>query len=200
MAAAAPEPVLVLYKSAQCRHCQNLEKMWDSVVNAVKTVYPKLRFYTLTTKDNTGKFDENTAPKDLIRYAAWFPMILLVPGRLWDSAMSNLGPGNPIRLREGVQTMNGAWSGDKMVYQAKYDIRKADNFGKWLKDALANEEFQKAQFLPKQPDQPRTNEIQPLMDKIIRPPIKEVPTKTRYAEIEDISVDVCSMRIRSRPS
>ena len=83
-----PEPTVVLYKSNICRHCTALSSIWDtppnkdedSVVTALKKVYPKLRFYILTAKDNTGKFDENVAPKDLIRYGKWYPMILLIPG------------------------------------------------------------------------------------------------------------------------
>jgi hypothetical protein len=53
-----PEPILVLYKSQMCHYCTSLSAFWDtppnnkedSVVAALKKVYPRLRFYTLTTK------------------------------------------------------------------------------------------------------------------------------------------------------
>ena len=128
MSSSIPEPTIVLYKSSVCRHCQSLTNIWDSVTAALKGVHPKIRFYTLTAKDNTGKFDENIAPKDLIRYGKWYPMILLVPGKTWDAAMANLGPKNPIEIKDGVQIMNAAWDKDELKYVQKYDIRKVDDF------------------------------------------------------------------------
>ena len=225
----APEPTLVLYKSNMCRHCTALSNIWDtppnkdedSVLSALKKVYPKLRFYVLTAKDNTGKFDENTAPKDLIRYGKWYPMILLIPGRTWDTAMSKLGPKNDIQLVEGVQIMNGIWEGNELKYVQKYDIRKPTEFAKWLKESLENEEFKRIQngtavpatIVPtiQIPSQP----IQPLLTNIVRPgntnnnyvaagPIDrnssmETGSKSNTGDKGIILGDICSMRIISRP-
>lgn len=224
------EPVVVLYKSTACRHCSALSAIWDSppskdedsVVAALKKINPKIRIFIVTAKDNTGKFDENTAPKDLIRYGKWFPMILLVPGRLWDTAMSKLGPKNDTRLVEGVQIMNGNWDGDTLKYSQNYDIRKPSEFGRWLKEVSANDEFKKFQNntstqsgivspIVQTPPQP----IQPLLSSIIRP----TNTATSYvaagssqnqnsgqnsSHVERHSAmepggDICSLRIISRP-
>lgn len=219
-----PEPTLVLYKSNMCRHCTALSNIWDSppnkdeesVTGALKKVYPKLRFYVLTAKDNTGKFDENSAPKDLIRYGKWYPMILLVPGRTWDSAMSKLGPKNDVPLIEGVQIMNGMWEGNELKYVQKYDIRKPTEFARWLRESLDNEDFKRVQngqgtsgiIVPTIPSGSQTSQpIQPLLSNIVRPGNTSnnyvaAGSTERHSSMEPSNQglgDVCSMRIISRP-
>lgn len=218
--ASIPEPTVVLYKSNMCGHCTALTNIWDTqsgqpqntetVTSALKKVYPKLRFHIVTARDNTGRFDENHAPKDLIRYGKWYPMILLIPGRTWDAAMSKLGPKNDVQLFEGIQVMNGIWEGKELKYAQKYDIRKPTEFARWLRDALDNEEFKRVNNGPSPsgsssivvPRIQNTNSqpIQPLLTNIVRPG----NTTTNYASaghstIFDGGNDICSMRIISRP-
>lgn len=199
------EPVLVLYKSNTCPYCNTLFNMWetppkdesDSIVSALKKVYPKLRFFVLTAKDNTGKFDENTAPKDLLRYGKWFPTILLIPGKLWDTAMSKLGPKNDINLIDGVQVMNSHWVNEKLDYKQKYDVKKPSEFARWLKDSLENEDFKKVQNNTTNSTSSTTNltnptNIQPHYSSIIKP----VSIITGF---QSSHMDVCSMKIIARP-
>lgn len=215
--ASVQEPVVVLYKSSMCRHCTALVNIWDtnkdgeSVTTALKKAYPKLRFFTVTAKDNSGKFDENTTPKDLIRFGKWYPMILLIPGPLWNNAMSKLGPKNDVQLIDGVQIMNGKWNGETIDYVQKYDIRKPTDFTKWLQESLENEAFKRAQqntsivptiqggAVPSQP-------IQPILSNIVRPAntatsyvAAGAPDRQSSMEPGLASGDVCSMRIISRP-
>lgn len=185
----ASEPVVVFYKSNTCRHCASLLSIWDkppskdedSVITAMKKVYPKIRFFIVSSKDNSGKFDENTAPKDLIRYAKWFPMILLIPGKTWDLAMSKLGPKNDVQLTDGVQVLNGVWDKGELKYVYRYDIRKPSEFAKWLREALDNEDFKRVQNIAT---------VQPLFSTVKKQDIKTTETK------QD---DVCSIRIIPRP-
>lgn len=215
-----PEPTLVLFKSTICRHCTALTNIWDtppnkdedSVSSALKKVYPKLRFFTLTAKDNTGTFDENAAPKDLIRYGKWFPMILLIPGPLWNQAMSKLGPKNDVKLTDGVQIMNGKLNGETLEYVQNYDIRKPADFSRWLQDALANEDFKRVQNGSSPIASPTvvptiqtpSQAIKPIFSSIVKPnntPTNYVAAGTlpdRHTSMEPGS-DVCSMRIISRP-
>jgi len=207
------EPVVVLYKSNGCTHCRNLTNIWDDVTSALKSVYPKIRFYVLTSNDNTGKFDENVAPKNLIKYAKWFPMILLVPGKVWDAAMANLGPKNSIEIKEGVQMVNAVWDKDELKYVQKYDIRKPQEFARWLKDAIENDEFKRVQASgptpgPVGPVVPTTSTpsapIQPLLSGIVRPSNSHnnyvaAGGTERNLSMEPVGGDVCSMRIISRP-
>lgn len=213
--ASVPEPVLVLYKSSMCRHCATLSSIWDttpnknedSVTAVVKKIYPKMRFNITTSKDNTGRFDENITPKDLIRYGKWYPMVLLIPGRLWDAAMSKLGPKNDVKLIEGVQIMNGAWEGNDLKYVSKYDIRKPANFGEWIREAMNNEDFKKAQngegsdiAVPTIQHIP-SQSIRPIFTDIVRPG-NAITSHTSTGSINHGLYphgDVCSMRIISRP-
>jgi hypothetical protein len=203
------DPIVVLYKSNSCFHCNSLSEIWDkssggndSVVDALKKVYPKLRFFVLTSKDNSGKFDENTAPKDLKRYGRWYPMVLLIPGKVWDTAMSKLGPKSEAQILEGVQIMNGYLKNGQPEILQKYDTKKPSEFAKWLKDSLENEDFKKVQNSNGNslivPTIEQTSNIQPHFPKIMRPnnsTSNYVPNNTDL----QINGDVCSMRIISRP-
>lgn len=200
------EPTLVLYKSSMCRHCQNLTNIWDSVKVALTGVYPKLRFYELTAKDNSGKFDENIHPKDLSRYSRWFPMILLVPGKTWDAAMSNLGPRNPIEIKDGVQMMNAKWEGNDIKYDQKYNIQNPADFAKWLREGLNNPDFKRVQSaepapssssLPSAPS--AIQPIAPLISNIARPASRSI-ISTNSSSVHAVGDgDVCRLRVISRP-
>ena len=114
-----PEPVFVYYKYKNCPACIQISRRWDEIVKVLKQVYPALRFFTLESKEKTGVFDPSTAPKDLLTYAKWYPMFLLVPGRTWDLAMSQLGPNNNVEIKGGVQIMNGKWAGDSFGWSGR---------------------------------------------------------------------------------
>lgn len=133
------DPVLVLYKSDQCGHCRTLFARWENIKNVVRNINPKIRFFTLSAVDNSGKFDVNSAPKDLIRYNKWFPMILLVPGKLWDTAFQNLGPGNNVELVDGVQVFNSEKG--QIKYKKIYNMADNNEIGRWVKDSLSDPEF-----------------------------------------------------------
>jgi hypothetical protein len=210
-ASSIPEPTLVLYKSSMCKHCQNLTNIWDSVKIALTGVYPKLRFYEVTAKDNSGRFDENTVPKDLIRYSRWYPMIILVPGKIWDAAMANIGLGsrNPSEIRDGVQVMNAKWISDKIEYEQKYDIRNPSEFARWLRDAMNNPDFKRVQNEPAQvaasavasAGASSIQPIAPLMSNIVRPSGSHVvpSSSSSKASVAEVEGDVCRMKIISRP-
>jgi len=208
--AAVPEPVVVLYKSSMCRHCKSLTDIWNNVTASLKGVSPKIRFFVLTANDNTGKFDENKAPKDLIRYGKWYPMIILVPGKVWDSAMANLGPKNPIEIKDGVQIMNAGWESGEIKYSQKYDIRKPDDFAKWLKESLENEDFKRVQSgesttssIAVPTTSTPSHPIQPLLSSIVNPTNASnryvgAGSSERQSSMEP-NGDICSMKIISRP-
>lgn len=213
------EPIVVLYKSNGCRHCTSLSKIWDSptkdedsVVGALKKIYPKLRFHTLTARDNSGKFDENTEPKDLLRYGKWFPMVLLIPGRLWDSAMEKLGPKNDVQLVEGVQIMNGHWENNELKYNVTYNIIKPSEFGRWITEAMKNDDFKRVQNSPKDSiivptiqESKESRPIPPLLSSIVNPNniisnyVGAGAMENKFISPETGSGDICSMRIISRP-
>jgi hypothetical protein len=145
-------PVVVYYKSQTCRFCTQLDAKWgketdvdnSTVLGAMKQVCPKLRTFVISSNDSNGTFDENAVPSDMRRWAKWFPMILLVPGRIWDNAMLTLGPGNPASVIDGVQILNGMkGTNGEIIYQSTYDGQTPEGIAKWLTDALNDEEFKR---------------------------------------------------------
>lgn len=205
-------PTVIFYKSKGCGHCLKLAEIWDkstsssspSVVSILKKTYPKIRTITVEVENNGGSFDENVFPKDLIRYRAWFPMILLVPGPVWDAANAQLGPKNEAKLKAGVQVLNGSWGPNEkgqeaLKYVAKYNIREAVEFGRWLKDSLENEEFKAAQsaaFVA--PVQSLVQSLPPAQ--IYTPPVQNIPPVQNLpkASIPELG-GTCSMRLVGRP-
>jgi hypothetical protein len=155
--------------------------IWDSVVASIKTVSPRVRFFTVTAPDQSGKFDENAIPKGLSFYGKWFPMVIFVPGPVWDAAMSQLGPQNKVEIKEGVQVFNGAWDKGDFRYAQKYDVRRPEEFSRWVKDSLADAGFQAAQ------------NRRPAPTPIVTAP-SAIPVASHQA-----SAPTCGMRIISRP-
>lgn len=138
------EPIVVFYKSNECSHCTALTNIWSQVQTEIRKVKPNIRFFTLTAKDMGGAFDEKIAPKDMIRYSRWFPMILLIPGKLWDMAMNNISSKEQtIQLTEGVQIMNGKMEKGQIQYEGKYNIRQPSEFKRWIEDSFKNPDFER---------------------------------------------------------
>ena len=204
------EPVVVFYKSKNCEPCKDLSNIWDSspnkdkdsVVSTLKKVNQKLRIYTITAANISGKFDDKIAPPDLIRYAKWFPMILLIPGRLWDAAMPKTGEKNDVKLIKGVQILNGKWINDVLTRKQIYDIKIPSEFSRWLKDCLLNEDFVKEQYMSPPlvvPTTPVTSgSVLPSISNIIKPN----NTSVNYIKggTEEAGVDnICSLKIIQRP-
>lgn len=165
-----------------------------------------MRFFTVTAKTNDGKFDENTAPKDIKRWGKWFPMVLLIPGGLWDEAMSKLGPRNDVILKDGVQAINAVLSDTGVPVPTRgYNIKNAEDFGRWVTDAMKNEKFLAVQNgsgpAKKALDVPTveggaTPSSQPILSSIARPP----NTRSSHELSSKSTPDgICSMRIISRP-
>lgn len=151
MSAQKEEPVIVLYKSATCGACIRLSQIWDRVVNAIKQQYPSIRFFTVTSPDLSGKFDFNTAPKDIFRFHEWFPIIFIVPGNLWNAAMANLGPNNPIEFIDGIRIFNGVMKSEVMkrgtlhrnipTFVKTYNDYDIQHYINWVNDSLKDPDF-----------------------------------------------------------
>lgn len=202
------EPVVVFYKSLQCRHCTSVSDIWntpankneDSIVTALKKVHPNIRTFIVTATDNSGVFNENEFPKDLIRYSRWFPMILLIPGPIWNEAMSKLGPNNNVQLLDGVQVMNAKWNNNTFDHSPQYDIHKSSEFARWLKEALNNENFKKVQNAIRQVQSLKPINTQPLLTPVRLPTPTTVPTvdNSRNPLMDFPPGDICSMKIIPR--
>jgi hypothetical protein len=142
------DPVLIVLLSSECSWCNYLLKNWDVTIQALLQVYPKLKFPSSNKDTKKYKYPpiiaENKSidiyqyPKDLSNYIIlWLPMIMLVPGDVWDKCNQQLGPYDKSKL-ENIQIMNGIYINDKLEYKQQWDIRKPEHFASWLSDALKN--------------------------------------------------------------
>lgn len=191
------EPVVIYIKSVDCGFCTSLSKIWDtptkdtdSVVGEIKKVHPKMRFVSVTIERGKYSVDENLYPKDLSRFIKWYPMILLVPGPVWNEAMSKLGPKSEVKLGSGVQVMNGQVENGELKNQpaTKYNSRKPAEFGRWVKDSMNSLEFKQSQQKP----------ILPLVSPSFKLPDNPHVPNPHPVKKND-KPDVCSMRVISRP-
>jgi len=190
------EPVIVFYKTSTCPHCNNLNKIWDQVTKEIKKISPNIRFFILNSTQNNGSFDNKLAPTSLIKFNAWFPMILLVPGNVWDAAMKNLGENNEVDIKDGVIILNGKFNDNKLSYVHKYDIRKPDQIAQWVKESLNDDSFKTIQN-SNIPIIPIKKAIQP---STFQPFLSSLSKKSDTKYLESGPDNICSMKIISRPN
>jgi hypothetical protein len=166
------------------------------VKEEIKKQYPNLRHYTVTAQNNTGKFDPNVAPADLINLSSWFPMLLLIPGPLWNKAMDNLGPKNPIKIREGVHILNGKFAKERVVQDTSshYNPSKGSDMIEWIGKVLEEPEFQNDVVEEATPIQPLINNMP--TRKIA--PVLPQSMLTNNSKTSSQNTDICSLRLISR--
>ncbi len=155
----------------------------------MKKVNPKVRFVSVTATDNQGHFDENLTPKDLIRYGVRFPQVILVPGKLWDEAMNNLGSNSSVKLLEGVKVFNYKLFSDKLVYDGQYSIKIPSDYEKWYRSCLEEETNN---VVKPEPIIVKNNNI------FVESPIKSSGSKNKKEYNMSIFNDVCSVKLVSK--
>lgn len=127
-------PVLVKIHLINSLPSYNFKLIWDDVKKSIIDLYADMRFFELTV-GNDRKFDKTIAPSYLQHYTSRFPMILLVPGSLWDHAIENLGPYNSVEIKDNVQTMNSYWDGNDLSYFPSYSYMRKEEILLWLNQA-----------------------------------------------------------------
>jgi hypothetical protein len=172
-------PVLVIIKSKQCPKCRLFEDRWAEISRKLRLVTP-LRFFSIMCEDMSGKFDVTRAPRDCVRYATWFPTLFLVPGRVWDAAMSNLGPHSTALVRAGVQVFNGVETDTGISRIVEYNLSLTDDIVNWLKQAISNEKFRRAEIEGS--------------DTILTPSIISTPSAS-FIDPEPSDENVCSFKL-----
>ncbi len=140
------EPVVVVIGSKHCSHCLRLESIWDEVENEIRTVYPTMRFATFML-DQPGKFDETFVPSGLKIYNWWVPMVLLVPGPIWDQAVADIQPNSTVEIKDGVQIFNGQMVDTKLRLIYTFNGKTPADYGSWIRAAMQNEDFIRVQNL-----------------------------------------------------
>lgn len=142
-----PDPVIVVLETQTSIYTYRLRKIWPEVSSNILKVYPNIRICFVESSNCCSNFDQNIFPTDLKQYFKWTPMVLLIPGKLWDTAMQHLGPNNPIKIKEGVQIFNAEWdTPDDFIYTRTYNYLDPEDYAKWIKTSLNHPDFLKVQF------------------------------------------------------
>jgi hypothetical protein len=99
--------VLLLVKAKGCPGCSSMEKIWPEYEKVIKNKFPALRIQLVQYMGTNGVFDYTKYPYGMNGMIKSYPSFFLVPGPLWDSAMSEVhkGKANPINLH--IPTVKG---------------------------------------------------------------------------------------------
>lgn len=144
------EPVLLLIVSTTCNlHCKTLLNNWETIKNNFKAIYPNLRFVEIYTQSHFSK-----DPPGLARFIKWFPMLFLIPGKVWDTQIFsddacligiNGKFSKEITNLGSIQILNVIWKQYENNYfpnvTNKYNTQVIENYSIWLRDSLNNPEF-----------------------------------------------------------
>jgi hypothetical protein len=136
------ENVFVFLKSESCKHCKDMNKIFDKITLKLKQVDPNVLIREIVVdKGELDLIDKN--PKHLGIYTRWFPMFLAIPYNLWEWGLSNNKTNIDVNFKDGVQIFNGIWKNDKPEYTQIYSIKTYpdDNIAKWFKDSINNQEY-----------------------------------------------------------
>jgi hypothetical protein len=154
-------PVLVLFTLDKSYYCRKFSDIWypsplgqlpteESILYKLIGMYSGLRLVNIYYSDKREFEHPELYPLRIRDHANWFPMILLIPGPLWDHAM--LYPASDIELIDGVQIFNATSKNGVtdinrrfIVPNSKYDVTKVDDYVQWFAESLNNPEFIAAQ-------------------------------------------------------
>lgn len=122
------DPVIVLITSDICPHSKKLLNVWEQIHSDIYSIRP-ITVHKINCKE---LLHGNDVPKGLKPYEVWFPMILLVPGLVWNLVMSNLG--QLIEIKQEVKIFNGKWKHDNVTFDHKYIRADRNHVCSWFKD------------------------------------------------------------------
>lgn len=132
-------PVLVFYGSKMCTYTKKLLQMQDQIISVIKQIYPYTRFITLLSDDFSGNINmENIPPKFSFFLRRWFPMIILIPGHIWNAFLTHFN---------GIQILNAYIDNNEICHDRRpqYDFTNIVHYGEWFENALNMSSFQNFQ-------------------------------------------------------
>lgn len=140
-------PTLVLIKANGCPACTTLAPVWDECVRQMKEIIPSLNIVVINKPGIRAPIDANSYP-GILSVFDWFPATLLVPGNVWENAMTKLGSGIMEPL-PGSQILNGHWTTGTTVQQhvgrdIKYHFTKPVDYKRWIMAAVSSEDYKRA--------------------------------------------------------
>lgn len=186
-------PVLVFIKSLGCNFCIQLSQEWNrtngrpGISDTIKREYPNIRIVEVVT-DN---YNPHVYPPAIIEYINRYgfggvPFLMLVPGPEWDYAMSDVHPDSSVRFSDAVVPLNRKVdSNGKYTFVNDYDMRKHQEWIKWISDTLKSPAFKEAQAKVYKGTPPRVEK-----DTVIQESVKQGETESE--EKTSTTMGTCS--------
>lgn len=136
------DPVVVFWHCLSIPKSMKVADIWDNAVLQMKMWYPNFRYVIVTTQHIHDNVNSDLAPVSLNECRRWFPLVMLVPGEIWDIAMEN----GSSSILEGTQIYNGKIVNGNLEFQPRWSEYNADTYWAWLHEAVRNKEFRKYQY------------------------------------------------------
>jgi len=97
--------IFVYVKAIGCSACNTFDTKWNDIKTTIKRKYPYIVIEEIVNE--LGKpFDEKKYPKDLNRIIKAYPSFIVVDGKLWRAAHTNLTKSNPIVFNDKIKLLN----------------------------------------------------------------------------------------------
>jgi hypothetical protein len=133
--------VLVIMKMTGCPACVRLSSKLHTIENGMRNIKGLEDMSTVTFEVGAPGFDIRSVPYAL-RTVNSFPMMFLVPGQIWTTAMAT--PNSNIPLEGSSFMFNGEWVGSRPTFSPgppKYSHNDAEAYVQWARDTMKERKF-----------------------------------------------------------
>ena len=135
-------PVVVIIKAPECPWCKTLENNMPILRKQLADKSLNVRFKEMSVNNiHNGSLDVNSFPAGLNAFCKFFyPILLLIPGKEWDSAMAaGLGPNNKHDFTKTASIFDARYDNVKkaVVQDRKYREMYSGGFADWVAATLA---------------------------------------------------------------
>lgn len=135
--------VLILVKAKGCGACINYEPVWEKLYQKIKDANPGLRII-VNTADTIRGGPTKDVPSTLRDIVKWYPVMIMVPGQFWDSAMEDHikkrtpPPFSTAKVINGsVEKVNGKYTCTLVKTGKRYNIMDVDSINEWIRTSVS---------------------------------------------------------------
>lgn len=129
--ASSSSPVIVVIRMKGCPPCGRLTEKWPAIKEAIKQKASYYRFYEIEIGGGI-KIDFNRIPKGLSKFFMSFPVIMVIPGDIWDQSFQSLGEDNPVDFTSQARIYRGKYVGGQITRGPDYIEPNVEEILKFL--------------------------------------------------------------------
>lgn len=125
-------PVILFIIGNTCPHSLFIRNNLEKIKNKMLWQHPSLKFVVIDKQNATDSLD--IYPKDINALERWHPLIALVPGNVWDAAITNHNE----KIIHSSFVFNGLIINGILSYIPEYSSPTVYNLTIWLKKCIDN--------------------------------------------------------------